>query len=150
MLKNKQDTEEAFQDTFMKVYRSLDSYNYSSSFGTWAYKIAYNTGLDYLRKRKRNATVELESAQNEFTIPKDNLEKSQIIFKLERYLCRLDPEDEHIIRLYYLNEMSINEVVEITGMTNSNIKTKLFRSRKKLLETMTDEDITEFKTYYNE
>jgi RNA polymerase sigma-70 factor (ECF subfamily) len=150
MLKNKQDAEEAFQDTFMKIYRSLDKYNYSSSFGTWSYKIAYNTGLDYLRKRKRNTTIDLESAQNEFTNPTENLEKNQVTFKLERYLCLLHPEDEQIIRLYYLKEMSISEVLEITGMTNSNIKTKLFRSRKKLLDMMSEEDIAEFKAYYNE
>lgn len=150
MLKNNQDAEEAFQDTFMKIYRSLDKFNYSSGFGTWAYKIAYNTGLDYLRKRKRTATVDLEYASAEFEVADSYLEKNQILRKLESHLHQLPAEDEQIIRLYYLKELNINEVMEITGMTNSNIKTKLYRSRKKLLDMMSEEDIAELKQYYNE
>lgn len=149
LLKNKQDAEEAFQDTFMKIYRSLESYNYEANFGTWAYRIAYNTGLDYLRKRKRNVTRDLKEAPELYDHPDLDVEKQDLRKKLDQFLSLLSEEDEQLIRLYYLRELSISEVGEITGISNANIKTKLFRSRKKLLELMHDEDIVDFKKYYH-
>jgi RNA polymerase sigma-70 factor (ECF subfamily) len=150
ILKNKEDTEEAFQDTFLKIYRSLESYNYSASFGTWTYRIAYNTALDYFRKRKRKATEDLDQYNLMIEEGSQHLERLDILNKLEFYLAKLGTEEEQIIRLYYLREKSIQEVGEIVGLSTSNIKTKLFRSRKKLLDHMSEEDIVEFKNYYHE
>jgi RNA polymerase sigma-70 factor (ECF subfamily) len=134
----------------MKIYRSLDSYNYSASFGTWAYRIAYNTALDYFRKRKRKSTIELDQREIKIEESQHVFEKMDILKKLESYLAKLGTEEEQIIRLYYLRELSIQEVEEIIGLSTSNIKTKLFRSRKKLLNLMSEEDIAEFKNYYHE
>ena len=52
ILKNREDAEEASQDTFIKAYKSLSKFKGDSKFSTWIYKIAYNTSLDRLKKTK--------------------------------------------------------------------------------------------------
>src|SRR5450432_20524 len=53
MLKDREETEEVSQDTFVKAFKSLSKFNGESKFSTWIYKVAYNTCLDRLKKNKR-------------------------------------------------------------------------------------------------
>ena len=53
MLKNREEAEEVAQDTFIKVFKSLDKFKGDAKFSTWIYRIAYNTSLDYLKKNKK-------------------------------------------------------------------------------------------------
>jgi RNA polymerase sigma-70 factor (ECF subfamily) len=57
MLKNREEAEEVSQDTFLKVFKSLDKFKGESKFSTWIYKVAYNTCLDRLKKNKREQHV---------------------------------------------------------------------------------------------
>src|SRR5210317_1931241 len=57
MLKNREEAEEVSQDTFIKVFKSLDKFKGDSKFSTWIYKVAYNTCLDRLKKNKREQHV---------------------------------------------------------------------------------------------
>src|ERR1700704_5826586 len=54
MLKNREEAEEVSQDTFVKIYKSLNKFNGESKFSTWIYKVAFNTCLDRLKKNKRS------------------------------------------------------------------------------------------------
>ena len=64
MMKHREEAEEVAQDTFIKVYKSLDKFKGESKFSTWIYRVAYNTCLDRLKKNKRQQyTVEI----NEYT-----------------------------------------------------------------------------------
>ncbi len=63
-----------------------------------------------------------------------DLKKEELEQKIDELLKKLEDEDRQLIQLFYLEEMSIKEVVEITGLTESNVKIKLFRARKYLAE----------------
>lgn len=137
MLKNREEAEEVSQDTFIKVYNSLDKFKGDSKFSTWIYKVAYNSCLDQIKKNKKHQNnVEI----NEFTQHQiktmDNAfdtlveeERNQLI---QDCLNLLPSEDSFLLTLYYFEEQSLDEIANVVGLTANNVKVKLFRSRKKL------------------
>lgn len=136
ILKNRPEAQEAAQDTFIKVFKSINSYKEDSKLSSWLYKIAYRTSLDYIRKRKHTQDVDdvafsLTSDDSDAQQDMETHESSSALLKLVNEL----PADEAgLIRMFYLEELSIRELEQISGLTQSNIKVKLFRARNKLKE----------------
>jgi len=140
VLKVPMESEEAAQDTFFKVYKSIKTYNFTSKFSTWLYSIAYRTSIDYYRKRKR--TEDIDSIDYSLTGTVNNtetiIEKQELISLITMVLEDLGQEERTLITLFYLEEQSVKEMIEITGLQESNIKVKLFRARKKLYTLLSD------------
>ena len=137
VLRNEMDAEEATQDTFVKALRQLGTFKGGGKFSTWLYSIAYRTALTALRKRKAD-TIPLESVPphqaellRESTFPDQDRKMA-----LERALATLPPEDAAIVTMFHLEEMSVEEIVTVTGLGASNVKVKLHRSRKRLHEAL--------------
>jgi len=141
ILKNKFEAQEAAQDTFIKVFKSIASFNEGSKLSSWIYKIAYRTSLDYIRKRKITADIDdlgnLLPANEESA--QENMEHKELSQGLRGALEHLPADERGLIRMFYLEEFNIKELEEITGLSNSNIKVKLFRARKKLSNIIQDE-----------
>ncbi|WP_223552038.1 RNA polymerase sigma factor [Aestuariivivens sp. NBU2969] len=137
MLKNREEAEEVAQDTFIKVYKSLNRFKGDSKFSTWIYKIAYNTSLDRLKKNKNklnNVVINEFTAHEVKTIDNalgklENEEKKQAIKKC---LDMLPSDDAFLLTLYYYEELTLEEISKTIGLTPNNVKVKLFRSRKKI------------------
>ena len=137
MMKHAEEAEEAAQDTFIKVYKSLNKFKGESKFSTWIYRVAYNTCLDRLKKNKRQQyTVEI----NEYTEHQvktldnalDNIEAKEREQTIQDCLALLPSEDSFLLTLYYFEELSLEEIGKIVDLNPNNVKVKLFRSRKKL------------------
>ncbi len=137
MLKERALAEEAAQDVFVKVYKNLKSFARKSSFKTWIYRIAYRTAIDYHRK-KRYHNVSIDQQDQPMQLADDHsnaqelLERQDEMKTLESAMKQLDNDDNLLLSLYYFQEKNIQEVAKITGLTESNVKIKLFRIRKKL------------------
>ncbi|WP_299437793.1 RNA polymerase sigma factor [uncultured Aquimarina sp.] len=137
MIRNKEEAEEVAQDTFIKAYKSLSNYRGEAKFSTWLYTIAYRKSLDAIKKNKRFVSTELieEISEGEVGIVDNALsylqdkERKQII---SDSILKLPEEEAAIVTLYYFEEKSVKEIKEIVGLTEDNIKIKLYRSRKKL------------------
>lgn len=134
---NREDAEELAQDTFMKTFRHLSSFKGDCSFSTWIYRIAYNTAISHTRKRKQELLAIEETllsnlSEEEVSEAMGHTDSSQQVQRLERAIRLLPPDERAIILLFYQKEKTIDEVTHITGLTVSNIKTKLHRIRKKL------------------
>lgn len=133
VLKNKEESEEATQDAFIKIIKALPTYVKKGKLTTWMYSVAYRTALDYLKKRK--VTQELNGYD---MAAQSDIEKA--IFRAEdkkavnRLLDMIPPEDAGLIRMYYLEEMSMNELASHVGLSVSNVKVKIYRTRKQLAE----------------
>lgn len=126
------DAEEAAQDAIMKAVNAIASYDPKSSIKAWCYTIAYRTAIDY--KRKIKYTVALDHS-NEVAYDRssdDQIHQDETRSVIQSLLSHLDDESKMIVGLYYLEEKNIKEVIQITGLTESNIKIKLFRARKEL------------------
>ena len=138
----KEDAEELTQDVFIKVFRLLSSFKEESSFSTWIYRIATNTALSAARKKK-HATINIEDNAHG-DIPDELLDEAldndseEQLQRLSEAIDRLDAEERALITLYYMNERPIEEVATIMGLTQSNVKTKLYRTRKKLYLLLND------------
>jgi RNA polymerase sigma-70 factor, ECF subfamily len=132
ILLNTTESEEATQDVFMKIIKSIQNYDPTSSFKAWVYAIAYRTAIDYTRKRKKGqSTIEGLAIDSQSYADTEINEHEQKI-KISQLLTHLDLESRNIVTLYYLEEKNIKEITLLTGMSESNIKTKLFRARKEL------------------
>jgi len=150
IVKNKPEAQEVTQDTFIKAHRAIEKFEANSKVSSWLYKIAYRTGLDMLRKRKNNLDLDIVSysladkGQN-MADKLENLEHKALV---EVAIDQLPAKEAVVLKLFYLEEMNVNEVVEITSMTKSNVKVVLFRARKKLAEIISN-DFADLKNYYN-
>ena len=136
IVNNREDAEEIVQDSFMKAYRALHTFRHDSKFSTWFYRIVVNQSLTKRARDKTEPTIDLnqipdvaidqlESAYQKMT---HDDQKKYINMVLEE----LGSEDSLLLTLYYLNENSIDEIVEITAITRENVKMKLHRARKKM------------------
>jgi RNA polymerase sigma-70 factor (ECF subfamily) len=137
MMKHREEAEEVAQDTFIKVYKSLNKFKGDSKFSTWIYRVAYNTCLDRIKKNKRQQyTVEI----NEYTEHQvktmdnalDQLEAKEREQSIQDCLALLPSEDSFLLTLYYFEEQSLEEIGKVVGLKPNNVKVKLFRGRKKL------------------
>jgi len=136
ILNNKEDAEDAAQESFIKAFRQLHTFERKSKFSTWLYTITYRICVSRLKKK----SLEIDNIDNDVienypgdidTPHKELTEKESRIFVKEA-IERLPKLDSLLVTLYYFNENTINEIEEITGLTASNIKVKLFRARKVL------------------
>ncbi|WP_074408727.1 MULTISPECIES: RNA polymerase sigma factor [Aquimarina] len=137
MIKNKEQAEEVAQDSFIKAYKSLSNYRGDAKFSTWLYTIAYRKSLDAIKASKRMITSELieEVSEGEMELVGDALNYLQIKERkkiISDSIMKLPEDEAAIITLYYFEEKSVKEIVEIVDLTADNVKIKLYRSRKKL------------------
>jgi len=141
ILNQREDAEEAAQDAFIKAYNSLGSFQSSSTYKTWFFRIVYNTSISKLRIRK-NIEVKFEDVKisdteiqaTENVIGQLNTDDRQKYLKLG--LERLESEERALLKMYYYDDFSMDEMSTITGLTVSNVKVKIHRSRKKLLQEL--------------
>jgi len=146
---NREDAEEVAQDVFLKAFKALPSFKKQSAFSTWLYRIVVNVALNK-KKLKRFTTIDINE---EITAEEDY----NIYSLLEQYESRDQKkfiqlamstlrEDERIcITMFYLNELSVNEIHELTEISIANIKVLLHRGRKHLYAGLNDLLKTEIK-----
>jgi len=141
ILNNREDAEEIAQDTFLKAYASLKSFEKKSKFSTWLYRIAYNGAISKKRKKKMDA-VEIDDhimfnySTDEISTNVHQIHESEQIQLIDKALKTLPDDDNLLITLFYKSEHSIEDISYITGLTQSNVKVKLHRIRKKLYESI--------------
>lgn len=136
--------EELTQDTFLKAYQHLGSFTGTSSFSTWIYRIAYNTALSALRKKKKEVLViddrqweQVSETEIDEALDEDSEER---IAQLHAALKKLTPEERAIITFFYEEEKGIDEIAHILEQSVSNVKVKLHRIRKKLYVLINQEE----------
>ncbi|MEO5572315.1 MAG: sigma-70 family RNA polymerase sigma factor [Bacteroidia bacterium] len=141
ILKNREDAEEIAQDSFLKAYHSLKGFKRESKFSTWIYRIIYNNSISRIRKKK----LDIHSYDDEafeWMEPEETAHELEKLHHLEQKkyvneaLNKLPAEDATIVSLYYMNESPVEEISEITGLSQSNVKVKLHRARKKLYDEL--------------
>lgn len=138
--KNSDDAEEVAQDGFMKAFNQLKSFNHESKFSTWLYRIVYNTAISKTRKAKFcTVPVDEEWVENHLSFSTLEGAWQQLVLKDKQKIVKeainsLADDEVLLINLYYHYDHSFGEISEITGLTVDNVKVKMFRIRKKLLD----------------
>ncbi len=135
--RSREDAEEVAQDAFVKIYQALNQFKGDSKFSTWLFKVVYNLALTKIR-RKSLISGSIDEAH--FVEPSNDsafetvgrIKDKERKKYLDTAINTLDESDQLLIGLYYMDDLSVDEIAEITELSPSNIKVKLFRSRKKL------------------
>ncbi len=147
MLKNEQDAEETLQDCFIKAYNSLSGFKGEAKFSTWFYRIVYNTALTKLSSKKRKTENEMSSVDEHFNLKSDydynvseRKDMSEFIIEL---VNKLPEKHSAIISLFYLDEMSCEEISKTLDISLSNVKVMLHRSRNALKDIIIENNLVE-------
>jgi RNA polymerase sigma-70 factor, ECF subfamily len=147
MVRDPQAAEELAQETFVKCYGRLATYDAERRFSSWLFKIAHNTTIDHLR-RGGLETVPLESGPEEGTglaavledgsveTPDAAVRRRDLREALERSIATLRPDYRAAVLMRYAEGLSYEEIVEATGLPLGTVKTNLHRARKQLAEAM--------------
>jgi RNA polymerase sigma-70 factor (ECF subfamily) len=147
MLKNEFDAEEVLQDCFLKAYHSLGSFKGESKFSTWFYRIAYNTALTKLSSKKRKIETEMSSLDDHLNLKNENdnvvSEKEDLTEFIYKLVNRLPERYAAIINLFYLEEMSCEEISKVMNISVSNVKVMLHRSRNVLKDLIMKDNLAE-------
>lgn len=135
VLQSRPDAEEAAQDTFIKAFHALASFNKQSKFSTWLYRIAFNTAISNRRKRRNFQSIEQASsvAANE---SEGLLEKKDKKAYVQMAMARLNEADRTALTLFYLEEFSLEEIAEITGTQANTMKVRIHRARMRMAEEL--------------
>lgn len=145
MLKNRQDAEEALQDAFVRAFNALPRFEWKSSFSTWFYRIVYNVCASELGKKseERYASVDdgdeqgnaLELVSEEMP-PDIALESSEFSGIVLEEIEKLPEAYGPTFTLFFVQDMSYDEIVEVTGLPLGTIKARLFRARTLLRDAV--------------
>ena len=147
--RSSEDAEEVAQDTFIKMYKSINDFRGDSKFTTWLYRIAWNIAASKIRKKSHIvASTDEDNYYEYITEDSFNVTASMNVKDRNRYVKEaidsLDETESTVVTLYYMDDQPVDEIAEITGLSVSNIKVKLFRARKKIgvkLEQLLDTEL---------
>ena len=139
------------QEIFIKVYNSLQRYRSEFKFSTWIYKIAHNSAVDHLR---RNATREqslvMGPEDDQFDLPVESTrpspeqesERKERRGEIESVVRALPANYRELIILRHSQDLSYEEIVEVTGLPLGTVKNRLFRAREMMRQQFVDKGIT--------
>jgi RNA polymerase sigma-70 factor (ECF subfamily) len=147
MLGNGLEAEDAAQETFLRVYTKLDSYNPSHKFSSWLLSIASHHCIDRLRKR-RYQMISWDDMPPWRWLPDTDPQPEEVTLTHETHdtvrdlLDSLPPDYRAAIILRYWYEMSYDEIAQTMETTVSAIKSRLFRARQMMADAAEETQLT--------
>lgn len=136
MLGNREDAEDAAQETFLRAYHHLKKYDFQRSFATWLLSIAAHHCIDQLRKNRINLVsledLVLGDVSDPLPTPERRVVQRDEQQKVQKILHQLSELDRAAIILYYWYDMSYEEISETLHLSVSSIKSRLHRARKEM------------------
>ena len=139
MLNNYDASLDVTQEVFIKVYNSLRRYSSEYKFSTWLYRIAHNAAIDYMRKNSvSQQSLESENADGAFQMqiesprpnPEQERERSEWRREIESVVRCLPTAYRELILLRHAQDLSYDEIAEITNLPLGTVKNRLFRARE--------------------
>lgn len=145
MLGSPQDAEDAAQEIFLRAYTRLESFDQARRFSTWLLSIASNYCIDRLR-RQRLTWLTLDdvayTAPSAERGPEGSALDSEERDAVQRALMKLPDNYRQVTVLRYWHDMSYDEIAQATGLTESTIKTRLFRARNMLASALREAGVS--------
>jgi RNA polymerase sigma-70 factor (ECF subfamily) len=144
IVRNREDAEDALQDTFLRAYQALKGFRGDSSFYSWLVRIAINSSFMVLRKKRRHDEIEISQRTGEDNRiysydfvdwrpnPEQRYSQEQGYVRALRSVRRLPKQLGSVLELRVIEEQSIGEIQHRLGLTKAAIKARLFRARNRL------------------
>jgi len=139
------EVEDIVQDTFLKAFRRLESFQEQSSFYTWLCRIAINTALDTLKRAGRNPVQSVEDPElvtsperrgAALPAPDTRLEQQEVAAVTQRVLAELPEIFRTVLVLREFEEMAYQEIADLLGISIGTVESRLFRARARFRERL--------------
>ena len=146
-----QEADECAQEIFIKVFKSINTFRFESTFSTWLYRIAVNTCKNWLKSsryrwKKKTAPIEnpkgskdgnpFSEIANGAPGPMTELEKKERWMRIQRAINSLPEEQNTVVVLRDIQGLSYQEISDITGLNLGTVKSKLARARLALRDKL--------------
>jgi RNA polymerase sigma-70 factor (ECF subfamily) len=151
MLNNYDASLDVTQEVFIKVYNSLARYSSEYKFSTWLYRIAHNAAIDYMRRNSvSQQSIEAENADGSYQLqiesprpnPEQERERSEWRTEIESVVKCLPTVYRELIQLRHGQDLSYDEIAEITNLPLGTVKNRLFRAREMMREIFVERGFT--------
>ncbi len=143
MLNDYESALDVTQEVFIKVYNSLRKYSSEYKFSTWLYRIAHNAAIDHMRRNSISAqSIETENEDGTYQLqiesplpsPEQDRERSEWRAEIEEVVRSLPDSYRELILLRHSQDLSYDEIAEVTGLPLGTVKNRLFRARELMRE----------------
>jgi RNA polymerase sigma-70 factor (ECF subfamily) len=146
---DKQQVEDLTQETFVKAFASLKNFNEEYAFSTWLYKIATNSSIDYIRKKKLNTfsidkPIAMEESDYSFELPDTTYQPDKNIIQkqqsklIEDAIEKLPEKYKRVIILRHSEERDYAEIAKMLKLPIGTVKAHIFRARELLNKYLRD------------
>ena len=143
MAGNAEDALDLSQEVFLKLWRTLEQYQFDAAFSTWLYRMTQNACIDFLRRQKRQQHASLtvsddEAAGKELSVPDPApLPEDWVIFNEKQEAIRtamnaLPPDFREILELRVVRNLPYEQIAQIMGLPVGTVKSRLARARLQL------------------
>jgi RNA polymerase sigma-70 factor, ECF subfamily len=160
MLNNPHDSEDVVQETFMRVYLNLNRYDENQKFSTWIYRIGKNLCVDLLRKKKSTYSLDAEIAgedelnhygivSSEGNSPEMALMETEMQEQLAHVISKMSDKYKDIPNLYYVHDLSLQEISKKLEIPVTTVKTRLYRGREYLRKRWGMSFLISLLTFFN-
>ena len=139
------------QEVFIKIYNSLERYSSEYKFSTWIYRIAHNAAIDHMRRNSVTPqSLETESADGTYQLqiessdptPEQDRERSEWRTQIDSVVKCLPTAYRDLILLRHSQDMSYDEIAEVTGLPLGTVKNRLFRAREMMRDIFIERGVT--------
>lgn len=139
------------QEVFIKVYNSLSRYSSEYKFSTWLYRIAHNAAIDHMRRNQINPqSLETENGDGTYQLqiecpkpsPEQDRERSEWRAEIDSVVKCLPAAYRELIVLRHSQDLSYDEIAEVTGLPLGTVKNRLFRAREMMREIFIERGFT--------
>ena len=143
---NQEDSEDVIQDAWIKAYVHLNTFDGRAKFSTWLTRIAINSALMILRRKRARPETSMEITDGdtwpyrEIADQTKNVEelyaRHERVERLRRAICHLQPTLRNVVELRQSNDRSVKEIAELAGISVAATKSRLLRARKILRKAL--------------
>jgi len=136
MLHEHATAEDLAQETFMRAYNRLHTFDLEREFGPWIRRVAANLCLNHLESQKATAPLDEERDADESARPEEQVEVKERSAQIRNAIASLPPQYRAVVELRHYQELSYDEIAAELNIPLSDVKSHLFRARKILAEKL--------------
>ena len=150
IINNRTDAEDLTLECFGKAFRNINQYSTKYAFSTWLFRIASNTSIDFIRKKKKNiikletkddANMDSPSFESKMPSPEQQIINKQNAKYMRLKVSQLKDRYRILIELRYFKEYSYEEIAEEMKLPIGTVKAQLFRARKLLFMNIQNDEL---------